>query len=66
MVKYYFVTNEMDVDRIYGNIEPYCMTEEEVKHLSAEWDVNLFEQMHEATADELAQFGIDGDPETAL
>lgn len=57
MKTYYFVTNEMDADGIYGNAYPYCMTEEEVKYLSAEWDVNLFEKMHEATADELAQFG---------
>ena len=62
MKTYYFVTNEMDADGIYGNAYPYCMTEEEVKYLSAEWDVNLFEKMHEATADELAQFGT-GDPD---
>lgn len=58
---YYFVTNEMDVDKVYGNAEPYCMSEAEVKRLSQEWEIDLFEQMHEATADELAQFGVDGD-----
>ena len=61
MTGYYFIdstgTTELE-DKIYGSCEPYCMTEAEVRSLSREWDVDLFEVMHEASADEIATYGI--------
>ena len=58
---YYFIdstgTTELE-DKIFGSCEPYCMTEAEVRALSREWDVDLFEVMHEADEDEINTYGI--------
>lgn len=59
-MKYYFIDNGLtvnEIDAIYGNVEPYCMSEDEVKHLSAEWDVDLLEKMHEASEKEITKYG---------
>ena len=54
---YWFVNADADIDSIYGTADPYCMTSDEVKTLSLEWDVDLFEQMHEASVDEISRYG---------
>lgn len=58
MKTYYFINSDINPEAIYGSEYPYCMDLAEVERLSREWDVDLFGQMHEATADEIAEFGI--------
>lgn len=57
-MKYYFVDKLEDIDSIYGNQEPYCMTEDELNHLSKEWEIDLHDVMHEASAREIETYGI--------
>ena len=54
---YYIVTEGIEADRIYGDQEPICLSATEVIRLSAEWGVNLFEIMHEASPEEIEQYG---------
>lgn len=58
MKKYYFA-NEWHIESIYGEQNPICIDENEVRRLSAEWGVDLFEQMHEASKEEIKEFGIE-------
>lgn len=56
---YYFINDNVNPDEIYGDLEPYCMTAEEISILSAEWDdPNLMDEFHEASEDELYEYGI--------
>ncbi len=56
--KYYIVTDGVEVDNIYGDQSPICLCETEVYRLSAEWGVDLFEIMHEASPSEIAKYGF--------
>jgi hypothetical protein len=60
MKTYYFADKER-VDYIYGNLEPVCIDIKEVERLATEYDTTadeLLEQMHEATAREIENYGV--------
>lgn len=42
---------------IFGGESPCCIDTIEVVRLSREWDVNLFNQLHRATPEEIAEYG---------
>ena len=57
---YYFANDEY-VDYIYGSGELVCIDFAEVKRLASEWKMTieeLMKQVHEATAEEITQYGI--------
>lgn len=59
--KMYYFANDEYVDYIYGSGELVCIDFAEVKRLASEWEMTieeLMEQMHEATAEEITQYGI--------
>lgn len=58
MKTYYFINDNVNPDTIYGSAYPYCMEQAEVDQLSREWGVDLYEQMHEATEAEIAEYGV--------
>ncbi len=58
MKTYYFINDDINPDTIYGSAYPYCMEQSEVDQLSREWGVDLYEQMHEATESEIAEYGV--------
>lgn len=53
----FFLDDLTDADEIFGDQQPTCLDEAEVRRLSAEWERDLFEIMHEASDDEIAQWG---------
>lgn len=55
---YYLPTDGIDPETIYGNGEIVCIDEAEIRRLSREWDVDLFQQMRPATNDEVAEYGV--------
>lgn len=55
--KYFFLNDPTDADSIFGDQQPTCLDEAEIRRLSAEWERDLFEIMHEASDDEIAQWG---------
>lgn len=57
MKQYWIVTKGQEADDIYGGQYPVCLDTEEVERLSKEWDRNLFDVMHEATDEEIEQYG---------
>jgi hypothetical protein len=60
MKQYYFADKER-VDYIYGNEEPICIDLKEIERLAKEWELTtdeLLEQMHEATAREIENYGV--------
>lgn len=60
-MKPYYIANPEHYDAIYGDQLPICIDLAEVNRLSREWDMTpdeLLEQMHEATDDEIAEYGI--------
>ena len=62
----YFLNDLTDADAIFGDQQPVCLDHAEVARLSAEWDRDLFEIMHEADADEIETWGTyTTDPATA-
>jgi len=58
MKKYYFIDKDIDSDIIYGSERPICIDAEEIERLNEEWSTNLFEIMHEASADEIEKHGV--------
>ena len=57
--KYYFADDEY-IDSIY-NGSPVCIDMAELKRLAREWEMTtaeLRQQMHEASAEEIAEYGI--------
>lgn len=62
MKKTYYFANDEYVDAIYGNVDaPTCIDLAEVERLAREWDMTtaqLLEQMHEADAAEIAEYGV--------
>ena len=60
-MKTYYIANPEYSDAIYGNQTPTCIDLAEVERLAREWDMTteeLLEQMHEASEDEIAEYGI--------
>jgi len=55
METYYFADEEL-WDDIYGEAPVQCLPESVVERLSEKWDCNLFDNMHEATDEELEQY----------
>lgn len=56
---YYFINYDVNPDTIFGSEYPRCITDKEIARLSSEWGkLDLIESFHEATADEIAEFGI--------
>lgn len=62
MKTYYMIDSNIDPDTVYGPFNPICLDEAEVKRLSADWEVDLFEQMHEASREEIAKYGVYDSP----
>lgn len=59
MKTYYFPDPEY-IDAIFGGQSPCCLGHEEVARLSREdggWE-NIWEQVHEASAEEIAEYGV--------
>lgn len=57
MKTYYLPKDGIDPDSIYGQEPVVCISAKEIARLSREWDVNLMDQMREATPDEIKEFG---------
>lgn len=64
MSKKYYFPNDEHIDRVFGVEMPCCLDTAEVNRLANEWAVdnetpaNVLEQFHEATADEIAEYGV--------
>lgn len=61
MKKTYYIANQEHADSIYGAENPVCIDLGEVGRLAGEWGMTtaeLLEQMHEATAEEISEFGV--------
>ena len=58
MKKYYFINAGENPDRIYGDGYPVCIDQAEFDRLSREWDLDLHEIMHEASPEEIAEYGV--------
>lgn len=59
MKKYYFPDDEY-IDSIFGWQDPICLDRAETDRLSHEdggWE-NIWDQVHEASADEIAEYGV--------
>lgn len=54
---YYFINDNVNPDAIYGNGNPVCIDRAETDRLSGEWECDLMEQMHEASEEEIDQYG---------
>lgn len=60
MKKTYYIADSEYSDAIYGDQLPTCLDMAEVERLAREWDMTtdeLLAQMHEATADDIDEFG---------
>ena len=61
MKKIYYIAAADHADAIYGDQTPICIDLAEVERLAREWGMateELLEQMHEATTEEIEEFGI--------
>lgn len=61
MKKTYYIADTEYSDAIYGDQLPTCLDLTEVERLAREWDMTadeLLAQMHEATEDDINEFGI--------
>lgn len=56
--EYYIITEGRVADEIYGEWNPICLSEDEVRRLSVEYETDLFQVLHEASADEIATYGV--------
>ena len=59
--KKYYLSDDEYVDSIYGSDHPICIDMTELKRLAREWELTTAElrrQMHEASAEEIAGYGI--------
>lgn len=60
--KVYFFPDDDINDAFFGSASPVCVTREEVDRLAREWDdPDLMDHMHEATAEELEEYGTEED-----
>lgn len=60
-MKRYYMANPEHSDAIYGDEIPVCIELAEVKRLACEWGMTtdeLLEQMHEASTDEIEEWGV--------
>lgn len=60
MEKTYYFANDEYIDAVYVG-DPVCIDRTEVQRLASEWDMTeeeLMDQLHEATADEIEEFGV--------
>ena len=57
MKTYYLPKEEINPDTIYGGGSVVCISAEEIDRLSREWDVDLMEQMQEATRQDIRSYG---------
>lgn len=55
---YYFPDAGIYAVDIFGGDSPVCIDSAEVERLGKEWDMDLFEHMHEATDEEIAEYGV--------
>ena len=61
MKKTYYFANADRSDSIYGSEMPVCIDRAEVERLAREWGMTteeLLEQMHEATPEEVEEYGV--------
>ena len=61
MEKTYYIANTEYSDRVYGSELPVCIDLNEIEILAREWDMTtaeLLEQFHEASPEEIAEYGI--------
>lgn len=58
MTNYYLPKDGINPDTIYGGNPVVCISESEIRRLSAEWGTDVMAQMRPATEDELNEFGI--------
>lgn len=59
MKTYYFPNSEY-IDAVFGTQYPVCLDREEMERLSREdggWE-NIWDQMHEASAAEIEEYGV--------
>lgn len=59
-MKTYYFPNPEYIDAVFGNQYPTCLDREEVERLSREdggWE-NIWNQMHEASAAEIEEYGV--------
>ena len=54
----YIITEGPEADSIYGEQQPICLTEKEVRRLSNEWGKDLFQILHEADEDEIKEYRV--------
>ena len=57
MKTYYLPKDGIDPETIYGSEPVVCISAKEISRLSREWEVDLMEQMEEATPEEIEEFG---------
>ena len=57
MKTYYLPKEGINPDTIYGGGPMVCISAEEIARLSREWDVDLMEQMTEATPEDVEEYG---------
>ena len=55
---WYFLNDPADVDEIFGSEYPTCISANEIRRLSREWDTDLMSKFHEATEAEIAEYGV--------
>lgn len=58
MKTYYFINDGINPECVYGQEEPVCIDAATVEWLNTEWGVNLFDNMHEASAEEIEEYGV--------
>lgn len=57
MKTYYLPKDGIAPETIYGSEPVVCISAKEISRLSREWEVDLMEQMEEATTEEIEEFG---------
>lgn len=58
MSTFYLPKDGINPDTIYGGNPVVCISESEIRRLSAEWGTDVMEQMRPATEAEFAEFGL--------
>lgn len=57
-MKKYYICDSDNFDIVFWSGDYVCLDEAEVNRLSAEWETNLMEIMHEATEKEIEEYGV--------
>ena len=58
MKTYYFINSDVNPDRIFGFEYPCCLDHAEVSRRANEWGENVWDDFHEATESEIAEYGV--------